>query len=382
MRFLVLLLITVSSFRAYPQNATFQVDATGTTPAIDSAIKAATDTWSWYLVSGIPIKIKITYLNMTTLGPLAITFPNGRLDFTGTPKAGLWYPLSLANAITGIDHSDGEYDMDIYMNSAKNWYTGLDGNPGAGQSDMISVVLHEIGHGLGFASLAKVDSLGSFGQLTAADYFPLTTSFPFPDLQGKPSVWDSFLEDGVSILLTDTASYPNPSINLSNAFSGNNVSFSGPLATTAWGTEPRVHAAGAFALGTSITHLNEITFPVSGGDALMTPFITAGTTTQDPGPVTLAILRDLGWMLAISPVKPASMDPMVVVAPNPSSDYVRFITPPGAVIRLFDLQGRSIDELSSPSGSIVWENHPGNGLIIYEVTSSKGTLRGKLLLMK
>jgi hypothetical protein len=380
-RYVIVLLVSFTLFLAKPaiaQNATFQVDATGTTPAIDSVIDAATAIWSWHLVSSVPIKVNVQYLNMTTLGPLAITFPNGRIDYSGTPKPGVWYPLSLVNAITGTDHSNGEYDMDIYVNSIKNWYTGLDGNPGASQHDMISVMLHEIGHGLGFASLAKVDSMGSFGHLTAGDYSPLTTSFPFPALNGKASIWDVYLQDGASILLTDTSNYPNPSNALATAFSGNNVTFSGPLATAEHTSPPRVHVAGAFQLGTSVTHLNEVSFPGAGPNSLMTPFIGTGQVTHDPGPVTLAILRDLGWMLATSPVNSASL-PRSRLMQDRRNRSVTLLSDPGSIIQLYDLQGRFIEQIKNENGRLTFQLPRNIDVLIYRVIAQNSVYSGKII---
>ena len=43
------------------------------------------------------------------------------------------------------------------MSSSEDWYFGLDGRPGEDQFDFVSVVLHEIGHGLGFYDSFKID---------------------------------------------------------------------------------------------------------------------------------------------------------------------------------------------------------------------------------
>lgn len=42
------------------------------------------------------------------------------------------------------------------FNSNTNWYYGIDGNPPSTKYDLISTVLHEIGHGLGFSRLCTL----------------------------------------------------------------------------------------------------------------------------------------------------------------------------------------------------------------------------------
>ena len=53
----------------------------------------------------------------------------------------------------------GEQDIITSFNShaAVDWYFGTDGNTPSRRRDFVSVVLHEIGHGLGFISFATVD---------------------------------------------------------------------------------------------------------------------------------------------------------------------------------------------------------------------------------
>ncbi|MDX1584537.1 MAG: PA domain-containing protein, partial [Thermoanaerobaculia bacterium] len=75
-----------------------------------------------------------------------------------------WYVGALANKLFGQDRFDGDAVIGAQFNSALNgdpgclggfsWYYGLDNNPGANQTDLVVVVLHELGHGLGFLTLA------------------------------------------------------------------------------------------------------------------------------------------------------------------------------------------------------------------------------------
>src|SRR5262249_59824059 len=42
------------------------------------------------------------------------------------------------------------------------WYYGLDANPPSGQIDLVAVVLHELGHGLGFLTFVDLASGAKF----------------------------------------------------------------------------------------------------------------------------------------------------------------------------------------------------------------------------
>ena len=59
---------------------------------------------------------------------------------------------ALADAIAGRDTYAGRVDLTASFNSNDkvNWYYGTDGNTPSGQFDFVTVVLHELGHGLGF----------------------------------------------------------------------------------------------------------------------------------------------------------------------------------------------------------------------------------------
>ena len=73
---------------------------------------------------------------------------------------------ALANSRAGIDLSPGNNDIVAQFNSRIGttcafplvWYYGLNANPPSGALDFVSVVLHELGHGLGFQSFVTLQS--------------------------------------------------------------------------------------------------------------------------------------------------------------------------------------------------------------------------------
>lgn len=91
-------------------------------------------------------------------------------DFPGAEFPNTWYAQALANKLAGADQSVLE-DISATFNSdvdngtclgSVNWYYGFDGNEG-NHVELLPVVLHEIGHGLGFLTLADVNSGQLFG---------------------------------------------------------------------------------------------------------------------------------------------------------------------------------------------------------------------------
>ena len=277
--------------------STFSFTTTGTDSIIDSAITFTGRIWGQYLNSAVPIRVHVYYANLfgTTL---AITIPNGKRDFPSAPLDSIWYPSSLANAMEGSAITPGEDDMDIFFDNTNPWYFGTDGICPGGKYDFVSTLLHEIGHGLGFLSLAKMDndSVGSFGHITSTDLAPLITTFPFPNLQGKCSIFSHYMENTSGQSIVDTVMFPNPSVVLGHQFHSNGVWFNGPLAVLQnGGNRVRIYAPATYQKGSSMEHLNEATFPANNPNTLMTPFESAAEVHHMPGPLTIAILEDIGW---------------------------------------------------------------------------------------
>jgi len=325
--------------------ATFTITYNTAPAEAQTAIQYSANIWSSILTSPVPIKLLVNWFPLGS-STLAITFPNGRRDFPSAPMDSTWYATSLANSIAGSELNLGENDIEIWINSGTNWYYGTDGMPGAGQYDLVSIALHEMCHGLGFVGLSKkISTTGSFGLLQASDFSPLFTTFPWPQLDTLPSVFDRHLENSSSNALIDLG---NPSTPLGSAFTSNQVYFSGALANVAnGGSHVRIYAPSTWALGSSCVHLNEATFPVGNVNELMTPFSAAHVANHWPGPVCLAILRDIGWTIApdVGIAEETIDDPQLICYPDPATTQLWFALRDdehvGAIV-INDITGRSI----------------------------------------
>ena len=123
----------------------------------------AADLWGAVLTSDQPIFIQANFtpLGPNVLGSAGATFINR--DFAGAPEAGTWYFTALADALSGTNLNPGFADIASNFSSTFTFYYGLDGQTPAGQINFLDVVMHEYGHGLGFAN-AENEAAGTFPQ--------------------------------------------------------------------------------------------------------------------------------------------------------------------------------------------------------------------------
>ncbi len=135
------------------------------------AFRYAAQLWASHLESAVQIRVaaRMDPLGGDALGAiLGFAGPiTSHRDFVNAPVAGTWYPQALANSLAGVDVAPGADDITATFNSdvdngvvlgPANWYYGLDAAPPPGQVDFVTVVLHELGHGLGFLSLADPET--------------------------------------------------------------------------------------------------------------------------------------------------------------------------------------------------------------------------------
>lgn len=131
------------------------------------AFEHALDLWGEVITSDVPIVVDISFTpigacngSSIVLGQAgAATMAQVRNPVVGNDTT--WHPIGLANALEGEDLFPNSSDIVAEFNSALDdncvpglkWYYGYDGNAGADE-DFVAVILHEIGHGLGFASAA------------------------------------------------------------------------------------------------------------------------------------------------------------------------------------------------------------------------------------
>ena len=263
------------------QTSTFQVTYNGFSSEAQNAFQAAVDVLSELFVSPVTIRVEANWesLDEDVLGSAGANFI--WRDFPGAPEPGAFYVDALADAIRGSDIGGGDFDVLATFNSDfPAWYFGTDGNTPFNQSDFMSVVLHELCHGLGFIGSAEVNNgVGSWGVSSQGQIFPV--------------IYDVFMEDGSGTPITDI---PNSSTVLGETLQSNNLFWGGPQAVSVnGGVRPRMYAPSSWEPGSSYSHLNETTYPAGNMNSLMTPRISRGEAIHDPGPISLCLSQDMGW---------------------------------------------------------------------------------------
>ena len=268
----------------------------------DEALQAfqyAVDIWNALIRSPVPIQIDASFIDFGG-------FEDGTIILGGARPAGwkssgsldLWFPEALADKRAGRDLAANEPDIITRFNSHKdaNWYFGTDGNTPAGKTDFVSTVLHEIAHGLGFFSFARVET----GGFTGFTFSGGTTGKLRGDNPDLPYIYDFFVENGSK---KNIMSFPDPSYALENQFTSNDLFWNGKKGTQAnGGILPHLYAPSSWSEGSSYTHLDEVTFPAGTLNSLMTAYLDDQEAVHDPGPIALGMLEDMGWTINKPPV--------------------------------------------------------------------------------
>jgi MYXO-CTERM domain-containing protein len=134
-----------------------------------NAFQFAADRWGEILDSSVDIHINANFDPLTCTATSAVLGSAGATgvfrDFPHAPVASTWYNAALANKLAGVDLDPTTAEINARFNSALNgdpaclgggtWYYGFDHNEGANQSDLLPVLMHEFGHGLGFQSFVS-----------------------------------------------------------------------------------------------------------------------------------------------------------------------------------------------------------------------------------
>lgn len=309
----------------------FDVTYIGFTPEAQAAFQHAVDIWSHIIESPVLIRIVARFepLGANTLGSASPATFN---TVSGAPRIdpNRWYPAALYEKLLGQDRGEFEEanDIDTRFNSEFDFYFGIDGNPPSNKHDFVSIVLHELGHGLGFVGFAGKDGLN--GEIRSSN---------------RASVYDHFIVDDqdVSIL-----TLPDPSPELLTAITGNKLFSSSLLAKSKNGNNsPKIYAPSPYDQGSSYSHWDENAFNAGNENSLMTPRIASGEANHNPGEITLGFFQDMGWSICSTlSIDEVNVAPAISVWPNPFTDQIsiRFnnVNSGKLQVKLIDIKGSTL----------------------------------------
>ncbi len=335
--------VQAPDFRKLKTNAktsSITVDFTDFPEAAKIPFLEAVAVWESILISRIPIKIKASWeaINATTL---ASTGSNRVYrDFSNSALKNVWYPPALAEAISGKNINEDNHEITITVNKNIAWSYSINGARENFKYDLMTVILHEIAHGIGFTTSMKLGTLnenqGEWG------------------ISGFPIIYDVFVQNGSKQILTSPSLFGNPSLDLKTNMTGGNLFFN--IDNKAFKDDlPKMYAPSLFRAGGSISHLDEIKYPKGSANSLMSPQIGAAEINHFPGPIILAILNQIGWPVnffsgsVVTSMAGQENTEKFILFPNPVVNEFKLIIPAkfdGEIVKvsIIDNSGRQFLE--------------------------------------
>lgn len=255
------------------------------------AFQYAADIWGRRIASNVPIRVGAQFTPLTCTQNSAVLGSAGPntvyRNFAGAPRANTWYVQSEANSLAGADQDAGTDDISANFNSnigqpgclqALGWYYGIDGNNPNGTEDFVTVLLHEMGHGLGFLSLVSTSAGTKFNGSDDAYMVYLENHGATP--ADFPSMSDS--QRIAAQIATGNLHFTGPSVQAAASF----------LTAGAVGTHVRMYAPNPIQGGSSVSHWDTVATP----NLMMEPSYTGPLFV---GKFEQALFRDLGYKLIV-----------------------------------------------------------------------------------
>mgnify|MGYP000594278614 FL=1 len=243
---------------------------------VKAVFEKAAATWSTVFSSDVPINVNVKWASLaaSVLGSAGASV-NVR-NFVGANRLNTFYPIALAEKMAHKNLNGTNPDIVATFNSDFTaWYIGTDGVPTINQIDLYSVVLHEMGHGLGFIGQVSVDN-GEAGY-------------------SYPGIFDQAMINAANVALMDTNSFKNPSAALYTQVTSGKINLSSPSILRNNGSAGKLYTPSTYSAGSSIYHVDQVKYKVGDENALMTPQIARGEITRSIGPIVTSAFNDFGW---------------------------------------------------------------------------------------
>ena len=248
--------------------------------AVQNVINTAVAQWDQVLATNPagPVVIEVFWSNLGNPGLLGYAGPDGMFFGGGLPSNTL-FPAALTNTLLGVDaNGANRAEVQVVLNAellANNrWYLGTTGTPPANQIDLLSVSLHEIGHGLGFLGSATVPQ----GQTQ-------------PGLSTTPYAYD--------LIASHNGAPVHSAANQSSMLTSGDV-----FIDVSDGLSYELYAPSSWAQGSSYSHFDEALYPPGTPGALMTPLLSSGEVARTIDGPTLGVMARTGWPITVDALTP------------------------------------------------------------------------------
>jgi hypothetical protein len=252
------------------------------------AFQYAIDIWASTLDSPVEIRIEATFheldcdsqtVTLGDAGPVSVFS-----DFAGALAPHTFYPSALADRLAGMDLAPEEDDISAEFNSTfgttcsfpAGFYYGLDGHPPGNDSDFVTVVLHELGHGMGFLTFVDINTGAKMDGLDDA-----FLKFLVDDRTNKTFPAMTNAERQSAIVATGHLKWNGEQVVQASGVLTRGADASGRV---------QMYAPSPPQDGSSASHWSNVLFP----NELMEPFFT--DPIHDVGLAAQA-LADMGWTL-------------------------------------------------------------------------------------
>ncbi|UCF06228.1 MAG: hypothetical protein JSV33_04160, partial [bacterium] len=261
--------------------------------------------WGAILSSDVTIDIDANMDPMfcnATSAVLGSASPNTvHRNHSGAPLTATWYVQAEANSHAGVDLSPSYSDGAMTFNSNLNgdpgclgglqWYYGFDESPPGNDIDFVTVLVHEMGHVLGFLTL-----ISSTGELFAGghDAYERLMYFDGATPPDYPSMTDAQRAAG---------NIGDPNL-VFDGYYTNLEAAAIPLTVGLVNGRTRLHGPNPFESGSSLSHFSNDLVP----NQVMEPYYTGPDHTPQLDP---QLMKDIGWTLLAQPacaVTPTSID--------------------------------------------------------------------------
>lgn len=314
-----------------------------------NAFEHAAAIWGALIDSPVEIRIRATFEHLdcdAQSGTLGAAGPTSAVsDFDGAPVPGTWFVSALANRIAGTDLQAGADDIQARFNSdlgttgcleGGSWYYGYDNQGGPNQLDLVSTLLHEFAHGLGFLTLVDDNDGTEFNNqpdVFERHILDLQAGKHWDEMTASERIASSvhtgaLVWDGIDVQAAVPSTLdPRPALRVTSPasidgdYTIGTADFGAPVGTTAVtgllaGAVDPADAAGNSTTDacSTITNASQVTGKVALVDRGTCPFVDKATHAQAAGAIGVVIVNNTSGVIGMGGDAPGVTIPVVMIS--------------------------------------------------------------------